>query len=185
MNLNELHAGYVKDPLLVDSFSAELVQFVRAAIKSRCRRDRARMYDFLKDAEGEALLKVWANIDKFDANKSPFEAWVSQKVNDVVLNAFEKYGNRQEAELVEDEHRVRGYEDIEQRLTVKALVSDISEDDRNHVYMKMDGFSDKEVAKSFGISEKAAQQRWFRLKEKLKKHYKTGSTSDILPGLVL
>lgn len=167
MNLNELHALYVKDPLQVDAFAEALLTHVRKEVKTMCKRQPASEYALLEDAIGESLMKIWQNLDQFKGD-ALFSTFVGTIVRNCVADIIVNKRDRSESELVDNVHSDSPFRDIESRIAVKALLSKLSRDDREMVQMKLDGLSNEEVATAYDISVDAVKGRWKRLVKQLK-----------------
>jgi len=168
MNLNQIHEDYVKDPLLVDSFAESLLLFVQKYVKSQCRGQRGSSFDTVEDAVGASLLKIWKDLPRFDPLKSPFESFVITKIKDSLYEIYNRYGRQAEVELLDDLSVPDTRKAIESRLSVKALLSTLSDEDKSLVSMKLEGGSDEDIAAAYNIPIETLRTRWKRLKNRLK-----------------
>src|SRR5258708_37300201 len=169
MNLNQIHKEYVMDPLGVgEFFSKSLLTFVQKYVKSQCKGKSGSMYDNLEDAVGGSLLKIWRDLPRFEVGKSAFEAFVITRIKDSIYEVYNEYGRQAEVELVEDVSSPPTHKGIEAKLSVKALLSTLCEEDKLFVSMKIDGLPDQEIADNFSQNRQWAWNKWYRIKENLR-----------------
>jgi RNA polymerase sigma factor (sigma-70 family) len=168
MNLNELHAAYLKDPLSVDAFATSLRDFVIKIVKTECKRHSASTYDTIEDAVGESLLEVWRQLDRYERDKCLFTTNVTTIVLRNIVDIYRKCNKRQEIELHDETGVVVHDERSISRITYRNLLGRLNNGDKLFVKYKIEGLSDDDIAANFGQNRQWAWNKWYRIKEKLR-----------------
>jgi len=167
LNLNELHEAYLKDPLLVDEFASELTSFITRTVKSECKRHSASTYDSIEDAIGESLLEVWGQLSTYQIDKSAFTTWVTTIVLRNITDIYRKYNKRQELSIDPDYSITHHEKGPVTKLSLDKLVSELNDEDKSFVLMKMRGLSELELDTFFTRKQGWANDKWRYLKVKL------------------
>jgi len=167
LNLNELHEAYLKDPLLVDEFASELTSFITRTVKSECKRHSASTYDSIEDAIGESLLDVWEALGTFDSARSQFTTWVTTIVLRNIADIYRKYNKRQELSIDPDYSITHHEKGPTTKLSLDKLISELNDEDKSFVLMKMRGLSELELDTFFTRKQGWANDKWRYLKVKL------------------
>lgn len=135
---------------------------------------------FIKDILQESFIKVFRNIDTYDAGKAPFQQWAARIVINTCLN-FNRQARRVfPEELTVSRHEqpidpivVRGISDDYLLYLLRQLPEGYFEVFNLHV---IDGYNHDEIAHLLGITETLSRKRLSRARNWLKN--KLHQTSD-------
>lgn len=135
-----------------------------------------------RDAMQDTFLKLATESQKYEKG-SRAVAFILTVARNISLNILDKR-RREAAKIGElDEGLLVSDTDTYPSVCTVAVLSALSvldDDERQIVVMKLDAnMKHKAIAKLLGISEAAAQKRYRRAIEKLKKYYKEGAKNEL------
>lgn len=176
LNLDLLHGLYagLKTDAMKEAFGKELIAYLYS-VSRRVRTNHDAKYQKypnsgyrkLDDIVQNVAASVWENLDKFKGD-STFSTWVYQAVINKSIDMSKQSMNLRERLLFDDTYKGTKVHKTEAKLTLKSLISKLTDDDRAHVQMKLDGLTDEEISEAFGIELRTGQQRWLRLKKHMR-----------------
>jgi len=172
MNLNEAYSLYLTDPQhYMDPFGVELLNFCKAFQKNYVRDDSGgtsvSSWYSTDDAANEAILKIWQHLPEFNPKMgASFSTWAGAVLTNSIKNAFRDHAMRSEVGLSETVAIHEPHRAIEDKLTVKKLISKLNEADKSFVKSKMEGWSQEDLGKAFGRDAVWAKEKWKYLKKK-------------------
>lgn len=174
MNLNEAYSLYLTDPdNYTDPFGVELLNFCKAFQKNYTRDDAGvssvSSWYSTDDAVNAAILKIWQHLPEFNPEMgATFTTWVRAILQNSIKDAYRDHAMRSEIGLSETVAIHEPHRAIEDKLTVKRLLSKLSETDKYFVTLKIDGYSDEQIGVVFNKNRQWAWNKWHRLKNKMK-----------------
>jgi DNA-directed RNA polymerase specialized sigma24 family protein len=166
MNLNESYTTWVNNPTPenYEVFGHDLLSY----IKGRIRKVRRLPYDLKVEMPVDVVIRVLAEIQQYDAAKSPFSVWVNYKIEHVVADLTTAYFDRREHGLFNREAPDE-YKGINAKLLLNRLTKTLSVEEKSLVKYQLAGLSDTEIALEMGIPVGTVWSRWNRIKEKMRK----------------
>jgi RNA polymerase sigma factor (sigma-70 family) len=173
MTLNEAYELYSKDSsdvnkeILGESLLIYVKKYFSSNVGDAAGITSKSSADTLQDTMGDILLEVWERLPKFDKGKSSFVTWVTIIIKNALTDSYKVYGNRQEILLTDADILVHPHRSIDDKLTLKQLVSKLTAKEQALVKYRMQGYSFEDMAYSSGISPEALRKRWQRIQEKL------------------
>lgn len=169
MQLNEAHGQWIlnKNEDTYNQLGTSLLTYVNKEIKRQWRSRGNKVEQ--EDLQGEALIRVFQNIDKFD-NRSSFATWVSKIIFNEGERMLGKLAAAKTQAFVGDESYDPG-PSMQDKLTLKQLVSTLNKEDQRMVQLKVEGFEDKEISEAFAIPIGTMKSRWNSIQERLRTHY--------------
>jgi RNA polymerase sigma factor (sigma-70 family) len=167
---NATFEAYKSGALSEEAFARALIVYVTKLVKRASKHGKARhaTYCTIEDAIGESLLEVWEHLDTFDPTKSSLSTYVATVVLRNVIDVYRRYNKRQEVAFVEEMHEAPFLGGTASKLSLKALLSTLSRDDREFLKMKFDGLSEAEIDAAFKREPGWANDKLRNLKRKLR-----------------
>ena len=141
-----------------------------ALIWSMCRDaahgDRELCCDLFQDVS----LRLWQHFSELRSDAQPHEqkAWVEWQARHVLHHAGRRQRPKPIGELP-DQPDNDAYVDIEIRILINDLLTQLQPDERQLLQMRMAGYSASEIAKEMGLSRDAVYQRMHRTLMKARK----------------
>lgn len=151
---------------LVDQYSGYLYVTCRRYLNDN---------DYAKDLVQESLIKIFKNLDKFDADKGSFKAWIAtiavrlcltklKKKNVLIVNIDDQI--KSEVADQDSQH----FLDKMQTSYLVDMVKELPDGYREVFNMAaIDGFPHSEIAKCLNITEETSRARLSRARRMLKK----------------
>jgi RNA polymerase sigma factor (sigma-70 family) len=171
MNLNELHAAYVMDPLGVeDEFATHLRKFIARAVQSKCGSNYAFNHDDIEDTIGDVVLSVWEHLEEYDPAKSLFTTYLHRCVMNHITDSYRKYKKRKEMQLDERQLERTGRKLPPRggdRIDLGRFSASLSERDRAIIALKIHGLHNQEIADKLEVSLDVVKNTWKRAKGKM------------------
>lgn len=162
--LNELLALYREDPdRWADDFGRSLLDYLNALIHKQF----GRSSNYKEDLVGEVSIKVFENLPKYDPSKSAFSTWVANIFYHTAIDHGRKEFNAQGAPLNPEIHGHEPLKDIDSKLTLKSILDKLPKADKSFVRDKLDGLSNDELAKKYGLTPQSAKQKYYEIRKKL------------------
>jgi RNA polymerase sigma factor (sigma-70 family) len=134
---------------LYDNYAAALNGVVYGMVN-----DFAQAEDILQ----EAFLKIWNNIDSYDATKGKLYTWMRRITNNLTLDILKSKQHRQQGLVVENElavTNVQGDNNITERLNALDLQSRLNTlDKKQRIIIDMSyfqGYTQEEIAKELDM----------------------------------
>ena len=167
MNLNESYTTWVNNPTPenYEVFGHDLLSY----IKGRIRKVRRLPYDLKVEMPVDVVIRVLAEIQQYDAAKSPFSVWVNYKIEHVVADLTTAYFDRREHGLFDNREAPDDYRGIEAKILLKRLMETLSVEEQRLVHLKLEGYGGEEIAAELGVSHEVVRKRWERIQKKLQK----------------
>jgi DNA-directed RNA polymerase specialized sigma24 family protein len=172
MNLNEAYALYVTNPEEnKELFGNELLKFCRKFTRNLSK-DPAGVtsessWCSTQDASSDAVITILKKMDTFDVARGvSFTTWAGKIVIDAVKDSNRRYGKRQEIGLYDVTLSHEPHRAIEDKLTLKKMISTLNEADKYFVKLKMDGYDQGQIGKAFERDALWAKEKWKYLKKK-------------------
>jgi RNA polymerase sigma factor (sigma-70 family) len=167
MNLNESYTTWVNNPTPenYEVFGHDLLSY----IKGRIRKVRRLPYDLKVEMPVDVVIRVLAEIQQYDAAKSPFSVWVNYKIEHVVADLTTAYFDRREHGLFDNREAPDDYRGIEAKILLKRLMETLSVGEQQLVHLQLEGLEDHEIAEKLQIPIGTVKSRWHYLKKKLQK----------------
>jgi len=173
MNLNEAYELYTQNPeVYADPFGVELIRFAKSFQKKQVR-DAAgetsvsALYS-TDDAIGEAICHIWGMLPNYKPDLGTFSTWAGTIIKNKLVDYFRRNKRRNEIGLSEGMAAYEPHRNIDDKLTLKQLISKLSKEDQRFVKMKLERYTDEEVAQSFNKNIQWVWNKWHRLKNKMK-----------------
>lgn len=149
---------------------AEFVIRHEGLIFNLCLRHCGGRRDECADLVQEVALMLWRNFDRLDSGSHPRQEtrWVQWKVRTFLFN-YSRHSRSSHIILTDDlECAVAPDSGREMLLD---LASRLDPDDRYLLLLRLDGYSNPEIADILGLSANTVSQRYRRMVNKLKKIY--------------
>jgi RNA polymerase sigma-70 factor (ECF subfamily) len=166
MNLNNTFEVWQKEQSSdsYEELGKALLKYVRLETKRifRTRTNR----DEQDDIQGEALIRVFQNLSKFDG-RSSFATWVTRIILNEGERAIGKIADKKASPLIGNESYDPGVS-MQNKILLNQLIEKLPKEDQHMVKLKMEGYEDKEIAQEFNISADAVKKRWERIQTKLR-----------------
>lgn len=163
-NLNDLYNAYIKDPSLEVGFSNALYQFVEKTAHKKL----GKQFNRCPEIVGDSVSKILHHIEQFRPFQAKFTTWATTIVYNMCVDAIDEAAKRKEYPI--NEYVLHEPTDIsrDERLTLKELLKQLSDDEQQLVDLKFQGYENVEIGGYFGESEAWAKTRYNRITEKLK-----------------
>lgn len=168
MQLNEAHSLWIlnKNEDTYNQLGTTLLAYVNKEIRRQWRSRGNKTEQ--EDLQGEALIRVFQNIDKFN-NRSSFATWVSKIIFNEGERMLGKLAASKTQAFVGDESYDLG-PSLQDKLTLRQLVSILDKEDQRMVQLKIEGFDDQEIAEAFAIPIGTMKSRWNAIQNRLRTH---------------
>jgi RNA polymerase sigma factor (sigma-70 family) len=180
LTLNEAYQLFVTDQEQYrDVFGEELVKFCRKFTRKRSN-DAAGItsessWASSEDAAQSAIADVWEHLDRYDSMRGvQFDTWVGSVVKNYLYKAYREHKNHAQILPTEDVLGHNPHIGIEAKLSVKKLLSQLSDVDKAFVQMKLEGYSVEEMAVHFGQNPQWCWNKWHRIQNILKEKASSG-----------
>ena len=129
----------------------------------------------------EAMLKAMFNINKYEDRGAPFSAWLYRIASNEVNLYFRKSKKNITVEIQEkdvqvilDEISLQGTEDPQTQLKLVAALNKLAAEQTEIIDLRFFmGYSFKEIAEFYGITEANAKMRLYRILDRIKKEWDT------------
>lgn len=156
-----LAAGEAEKPALLKRLLCLLSQHASAIVWESLHERRPEIVN-------EALYKAIDKHSQFQGG-SKFSTWFHRIVLNLCLDEHRLRAKLKEEPL--DETVLAATDDTLQRAILGSVLENLSNEDRILVLMRMDGSTDREIARALGTSYGAVRQRWWKLKNRLESSY--------------
>ena len=129
------------------------------------------------DLTQQTFIKAMANIEKYEDRGFPFSSWLYRIAQNEVAMFFRNQKktfsvsiNENQLADVANEAEIEGYMSIEQQEQLITLMNNMEQDQLDLIELRFfQGFSFKQIADIYNISEANAKMRTYRLLERLEK----------------
>lgn len=129
----------------------------------------------------EAMLKAMFNIAKYEDRGAPFSAWLYRIASNEVNLYFRKSKKNITVEIQEkdvhvilEEISLQGIEDPQTQLKLVAALNKLPAEQTEIIDLRFFmGYSFKEIAEFYGITEANAKMRLYRILDRIKKGWDT------------
>jgi RNA polymerase sigma factor (sigma-70 family) len=162
-----IHLGASECTEAREKLGEALFDYIKAIIASRY----GRSYSFMEDAVGETFCKVLENLPYFGQNKEEGKGnlakWVYVITRNTCADMARSRYRRNEISIQEGLHKPVQTSYIE-KLTVDRLIDKLPEEDRTLIRMKVEEYSNEDIAARLGISVSAVKKRYVRRMGKLR-----------------
>jgi RNA polymerase sigma factor (sigma-70 family) len=167
MKLNEAYEAYTKDPdgWAKEDLGVELLVYCNKFFSTH-EGTKGRDGE-IHDSLGDAILKVWERLSKFDPKKSSFVTFVTLILKNQLADGHKKVKQRQEI-ILGDEAQVHPHRSIDDKLTMKQAMECLTKQETELLKMKFAGFSNEGIADHFGKTVPWVKTSYFRLTNKMK-----------------
>lgn len=126
--------------------------------------------EMVEDAQGNTLIKVFEYLPTYNPEKSSFSTWVYAIIKHVVADIIEEATKRNEYPLFENTAVSKDpFGGINGKLLIQKLLSQLNEEDKSFVKMKMDGFSNPNIAEHFQRDINWVENNWKKILKHLRK----------------
>jgi len=173
MNLNEAYELYTQNPeVYADPFGVELIRFAKSFQKKQVR-DAAgetsvsALYS-TDDAIGEAICHIWRMLPNYKPDLGTFSTWACTVIKNKLVDYFRRNKRRNEIGLSEGMAAYEPHRNIDDKLTLKQLISKLSKEDQRFLQLKSDGYSEEELGRAFGRDAGWANDKYRNLIVKLR-----------------
>lgn len=176
MNLNEAYELFRSDPKVVENkelFGRELLRYCRGFTRKKSR-DAANItsessWHSSEDASSDAILAVWDNLHKFIPNEGvQFTTWVGGVVKNHLSHAYRLHKNHAQISPTEEMLQHSPHIGINTKLSIQKLLSQLSEEDKAFVQMRLDGYSYEEIAAKVDKDPKWVDNHWQKVQKSLR-----------------
>lgn len=166
MNLNEAYLKCTGDRTddNYNLFGASLLQYVnqvtKRTFKRRCNETER------EDIGGEALIKVFKNIENFKGDAA-FATWVKAIIENEGEEFIRGKARVKEQAFVGDESYDPG-PSLHDKIALEQIVSKLSPPERVLVRLKLDGITDADIAEDLDLPLGTVKSRWNALQIKMR-----------------
>ena len=147
-----------------------LLPYLRA-IASRYLRDTS----FVKDVLQESFVKIFKNIEHYDANKAPLKQWAARITINSSINYNKRVIGTPSEEFIIEKHQRAVEPGVLQKFTDENLLAILKKMPGNFFEIfnlsVIDGYSHAEIAVMLNINESLSRKRLSRAKLWLKKTF--------------
>jgi len=131
------------------------------------------------DLTQQTFIKAMANLEKYEDRGFPFSSWLYRIAQNEVAMFFRSQKKTYSVSINENqladlanEAEIEGYMSIEQQEQLIALMNNMEQDQLDLIELRFfQGFSFKQIADIYNISEANAKMRTYRLLESLGKKW--------------
>ena len=122
----------------------------------------------------EAAMRVWEKINRFDADRGSFNAWLTAITRNTALNRLRRTAN-EDSEIPENTPAPEPTPEelllrAERQNAVKRALQQLSQSEKSLFYRKYYYLqSTAQIASELGMTERAVEGKLYRLKKRLRK----------------
>jgi len=170
VDLNAAHASWTQNPnpTTYEAFGQSLLDYLTIYVKGNL--GFFNQQEATDNAVGNAVVEVLEQLPRYDKAKSAFQTWVTWILRNNFKDEVKSARHKFEEPLNPRSGMDYEFEDRHiQKIMMRDALSNLSSQDYDIVGLKIDGFTNLEVAETLGLTEGDVKIHWHRLKEKLKK----------------
>lgn len=165
MKLNEAYASYQNDKSEgnYEVFGKSLLAFVNSSAKQQF---STSVQGDIEDIAGNAVIRVLEKLDTYQS-KAPFYAWVARIVYNEGQRLLHKEASRPEQAYTGMESYNPG-PSLHDKITLEQMAKHLAHPERVLLQAKLEGVSDKEIARDMRVPVGTIKSRWNKLKAELR-----------------
>ena len=162
MKINDAFAQWKENPSQETEavFGKALIRYVEGVVRKKY--DDEEKIQYAEDVIGEAIVEVWRDMPQFNEEKSTFSTWARSVIVNTCKDDSRNRARRGEVGYLEYYQYDDSKFNTEEKIDLKRAIARLSKEDQEIVRLQLEGYTQLEIGKQIGKSEKYVENSWLR-----------------------